>query len=69
MREATSLVGQRANPHPQGDPKYVTEVIEQTDDGEVFVRYVDGGGLGWWITEAAWRDWYAIAPAHKAVSP
>lgn len=53
---ATSYVGQQANPHPTGNDKYVVEVIDQ-DDGEVRVRYLSGLAPAWWITEDAWVGW------------
>lgn len=55
---ATTLAGERANPHPSQAKKYEVEVIDQAE-GEVCVRYVSHTVPPWWITEEAWRWWKA----------
>lgn len=57
-RPLSTLVGQRANPHPSQGQQWEVEVIEH-EDGEVCVRYLDPKHEvdPWWITEAAWASW------------
>jgi hypothetical protein len=58
-------VSRLANPHPSGDEKYVVVAIKRRD-GQVLVRYVNGGP-SWWINESAWGEWRRLGPVDEAV--